>query len=1055
MNYRPLSAFLYRAPLLPAQALSSASRRLLAHPWGRRAIEEASPSLARTLAAEGHEVAGSDAGRALSRYARRAAYRPTPQGLWAGVGVGMLGEALQVDTGARPEIVSGSAWGRVRVRARSYLDQPAVRERVTLRIAPSLLEGRSRYVWLCLGREQEGQQRASEEHTAAREAWLEAVVDACRGWTPWPEVRERLVRHPAARRGILRGSEPDEVLLSLIDDELLHCHLFPPLVGPPAETWLADALAAIGPLAAQPDQNEAEALPGELVFHGRVTLPADVVARAAALVPLLTRLQNALAGPPAERHGLGGYGAAWESLTALHGEGRIPLTALGCGDFGVSAQEGADNGTEATPASGAATTTSRFFTWLGAAIGATMVSGAPELALDLDTLDVLLPPCDPPATAELFLSPTTTSESEAATNNDRDDDTADDTSVGPAAGDGRGWLLGLHAPAGSSWGRFLHRLPLAAGEALAPAWQELRAAEDSAVSQEEAIDVSYAASLALGDLGHHPPFRTRCLALSSWPTPDREAVTPAGLGLVCEEGEAAHASELVSLSEEHATRTVSPRPLHRVRAHTAPPGIYRLLAGWTLQRQHAPWLMPLGPLADLPSLPRITLAGFVVSPATWRIPWPEANNTSRGHQVLGDPLGALRAGDPTLDVQSWRQADGLPRWVQVGEGDELIPVDLQAPEAARDLRGHSHVFELWPPPGDLPDRRGRRVEAVVAVVSTPNQGQREHLTRRNLRRAARADVVAPYESSYDEWSTYKLFGPLDRQDDLLSEVVRPFLQGCGPRSGAAKGERPPWFFQRYVEGPGVRHHVRLRLAGSPSTQATWEAALRRIGAPARESGVLSALERAPYVPERGRFGEAHLPVIHRLFQAQSEAALALLTLDLEAGSQEDRTLSLVRLFDAFATGWGWEIEEREALARRRREAESKAERGEQHAFAAAGAPGTGDRPDVESRAAQKERDQLFRRVRGRLRAWLGASSGEARDALTATLRRLIRDTREATRGLSRESAEALLPPLLHLFAVRVAGADRGAELTAYVLWERTLEGLRRSPVAKKPPVAKI
>ena len=38
----------------------------------------------------------------------------------------------------------------------------------------------------------------------------------------------------------------------------------------------------------------------------------------------------------------------------------------------------------------------------------------------------------------------------------------------------------------------------------------------------------------------------------------------------------------------------------------------------------------------------------------------------------------------------------------------------------------------------------------------------------------------------------------------------------------------------------------------------------------------------------------------------------------------------------------------------------------------------------------------------------------------------------------------------HLCAVRLAGADRGAEARAYFLWERTLEGLVRSPWAETP-----
>jgi hypothetical protein len=40
-------------------------------------------------------------------------------------------------------------------------------------------------------------------------------------------------------------------------------------------------------------------------------------------------------------------------------------------------------------------------------------------------------------------------------------------------------------------------------------------------------------------------------------------------------------------------------------------------------------------------------------------------------------------------------------------------------------------------------------------------------------------------------------------------------------------------------------------------------------------------------------------------------------------------------------------------------------------------------------------------------------------------------------------APALLPALLHLAAVRLAGVDAAAEARAYYFWERALEGLQR------------
>ena len=92
----------------------------------------------------------------------------------------------------------------------------------------------------------------------------------------------------------------------------------------------------------------------------------------------------------------------------------------------------------------------------------------------------------------------------------------------------------------------------------------------------------------------------------------------------------------------------------------------------------------------------------MIAPASWRLP-PALRQGSK-------PAGGGRA------LGRWRRAAGVPRMVQVGEGDELYPVDLQAPGAAAELAAYERVFEIWPPLESVVDCDGRRVEAIVAVV---------------------------------------------------------------------------------------------------------------------------------------------------------------------------------------------------------------------------------------------------------------------------------------------------------------------------------------------------
>src|SRR5205814_7863758 len=110
---------------------------------GADAIALASPTLARAKR-------GPATDRALERYARRAAFRPTPSGLLAGVCLGELGPRTEVATGTPAAHLSPS-WGRVEAFARALLDDPAVREKVRLRRTPSLWREGAEIRWIALG----------------------------------------------------------------------------------------------------------------------------------------------------------------------------------------------------------------------------------------------------------------------------------------------------------------------------------------------------------------------------------------------------------------------------------------------------------------------------------------------------------------------------------------------------------------------------------------------------------------------------------------------------------------------------------------------------------------------------------------------------------------------------------------------------------------------------------------------------------------------------------------------------------------------------------------
>ncbi|HET6284169.1 MAG TPA: lantibiotic dehydratase, partial [Polyangia bacterium] len=361
MAYVPLSRFLLRAPLLPMSALKDPRRALLAHRLGPGAIALASPSLAASTTGSKRAQPAERARRALraiDHYARRAAFRPTPQGLLAGVAMGTLAAATRIATG-QPRAALDLSWGRAAAFARALLDRAEVRRDVLLRVTPSLLQSGQTIRWLA----------PAEPFVVEREAELDArlarILDAAAAWTPWAALRRAAqddtnadtgasaperVGAPDDRGAPEQDDSADELLLLLIDDGLLLDDLTPPLIGPPPLAWLsarlekftatdvaARGLASVAVALAAGDlhraSGELHGLPGAeraqagvhavLVFDSPrpATLARAAVKRAAALCPLLFRLQEALAAPVAERLSQPAAGEALTAVTDVFGAG--------------------------------------------------------------------------------------------------------------------------------------------------------------------------------------------------------------------------------------------------------------------------------------------------------------------------------------------------------------------------------------------------------------------------------------------------------------------------------------------------------------------------------------------------------------------------------------------------------------------------------------------------------------------------------------------------------------------------------------------------------------
>jgi thiopeptide-type bacteriocin biosynthesis protein len=933
-----------------ARSTARARRALAGEPLARSGLALA--GLAHLLDKKGDTAA-------LGNWVRRASLRPTPHGVWAGVGVAEIVRATPdrrpvLSTGGAPRAVATVAWARLAALGRALLEDAAVWPGVRVFRAPSLVAGGDRAVWLRRG-------EPCVEVAAPLDETLRALLDAIgRAGCSLAEAREVV---------------GEDVVLALVDDGALVHDLEPPIVGPPSLVWArarvarliadtnaesaveaADALRTIADaIESGSDLAEAAALvdaliggEGEALHVVTVLAPRrplvvaeEPIARAAAIADVVYGLQEALAPPADERHLDAALGARLDGLAELYGVGRFSTGALVRGEYGTVASAGDD--AETRPAADPT-----IVAWLAEALVAAAARGDDELALDADALRALLGDPVPPPTIELILAP---------------------------AARGTPWLLALHGPAGATWGRFA----AAVGDSLRGALGEVATLERAfrGVSVER-VDVAWCPSPRLGDVAAHPPIRPRALAL---------------LGRV--EGAAALALDDLEIAldgnsdpalvDAATGSVVRAAPLHRLRSTLLPSSVARLAAADTLVRQHAPWALHLGPLADLEVLPRILIDNFVVSPRSWRLP-------------LDRRPASLRR---------LRRALGLPRWVQIGHEDELLAVDLDEPESYRAIARtagadpRARLVEVWPPPGTELDRDGRRVELVAAAVREPTAAERARFAAI----AALDRVPPPVEREPDRrWVTAKIFGTADRHARLLLEAVAPAIAAARDA-----GELDRWFVLPYVDGPGHREHLRVRLRSEDAGRR----ALIRLDealAPARALGDVVSIEIGPYLGEPGRFGADAEEPLTALFEAESDLACALAIDDVK-GAAVNVDLAVVAALESLARGAGLTLDARRALTGRLRAA---------HGL---------DRRRDDPHAA------LYRLLQSRLAALIDHLDGD--DRFAPHIARVGR----ALAPLGSARTEALLPTLCHLTAVRLGGLDPAVEPRAIYLWDRALDSL--------------
>lgn len=319
-------------------------------------------------------------------------------------------------------------------------------------------------------------------------------------------------------------------------------------------------------------------------------------------------------------------------------------------------------------------------------------------------------------------------------------------------------------------------------------------------------------------------------------------------------------------------RRVEPRVAHALEASVQTPPLARFLADITTARASVYKAFHFGAAARLPYLPRVRYRRTILSPARWLL--AAADLPGRG--------ATFAEWEARLDA--WRQQWRVPDWVAMVELDRRQPVNLSH-------RLHRLLLRNRLDRGDRLELReasgpednawiGRRHEVLIPLILDPPSASCEPaLVTGPQQVVAGSAGHLPGDSPI---LCAQLYGHPGRFDEILTEQLPTLVGAFGDE------ERPGWWFRRHrqMSQPDADQYLvlYLRLPG-PSTYGPVAERLSEWAKALRGEHLLSHFALVTYEPQAGRFGEGTaLERAYDVFTADSEAALAQINLAVRAGA---------------------------------------------------------------------------------------------------------------------------------------------------------------------------
>ncbi|WP_083646495.1 lantibiotic dehydratase [Kitasatospora sp. CB01950] len=269
-------------------------------------------------------------------------------------------------------------------------------------------------------------------------------------------------------------------------------------------------------------------------------------------------------------------------------------------------------------------------------------------------------------------------------------------------------------------------------------------------------------------------------------------------------------------------------------------------------------------LDTLPYLPAVRHGRVLAAPRRW-LPGRRLRDAAR---TAGPAAWAE-------GLRQWRERYRVPDRLQIASNDRMFPIDLRESWDAELLRAEltapeprfQLVQDLTADGAGLGWNHGHSTEIVVPLFRAPTPEPASD-ARRPIARSAPRPAPTRVHLPGEDWLFAKLYADPSAHETLLAEHLPRLLADV-------EGDVDRWFFLRYRD---PEPHLRLRLHGDPAVLA--ERVLPTLGRHVRrliDTGALRTMALDVYRPETDRYlGPDALRAAEELFLTDSRSAIVQL-----------------------------------------------------------------------------------------------------------------------------------------------------------------------------------